>query len=185
MFRGSVVTVNTAKVTGRRKVRYDSYDDLLRDAERLAAGKVRPLGNWSYAQVLEHLSRAMNAAIDAPISRSLGSFGLVAKLFFKSRALKGPMTAGFKLPADAAKALVPEQSLDNEAALAMLRQAVHRLTHGHAPRAQRGVRRVESRRMGQVASPTRRNAHELSAAGIRSQRQGCLSSLSALHIDNA
>jgi hypothetical protein len=123
------VTVNTAKVTGRRKVRYDSYNDLLRDAERLAAGKVRPLGNWSYGQVLEHLSRAMNAAIDGADYQVSWFIRLVAKLFFKNRALKGPMPAGFKLPSNAAKALVPEQSIDNEAALAMLRQAVHRMTH--------------------------------------------------------
>jgi hypothetical protein len=116
-------------VTGRRQVRYDSYDDLLRDAERLSTGNVRTLGNWSYGQILEHLSRAMNAAIDGAGFQIPWFVRVAARLFVKNRALKGPMAPGFKLPVQAAKALVPEQSLDNQAALAMLRQAVHRLTH--------------------------------------------------------
>lgn len=123
------MTVDTSKVTGRRQVRYDSYDDLLRDAERLAGGNVRTLGNWSYAQILEHLSRTMNAAIDGAGFQVPWFIRLGARLFFKKRALKGPMPAGFKLSGNSAKAFVPEQSLDTEAALAMLRQAVHRLTH--------------------------------------------------------
>ena len=51
--------MNTKAVTGRREVHYDTFDDALADAERLAAGDVRTLGNWSYGQILKHLAMAV------------------------------------------------------------------------------------------------------------------------------
>ena len=39
--------VKTSKVVGRRIVRFATLDDIQADAERLAAGPVRQLGNWS------------------------------------------------------------------------------------------------------------------------------------------
>ena len=56
--------VNTKTVTGRRELRYDNYDELLADAERLAGKEVRTLGNWSYGQILRHLARSIDAMID-------------------------------------------------------------------------------------------------------------------------
>src|SRR5271163_177628 len=45
------MAVNTAKVEGRRKVTYTSFEDLLVDADRLSAGPVKTLGNWSAGQI--------------------------------------------------------------------------------------------------------------------------------------
>jgi hypothetical protein len=42
------MTIDTGKVTGRREVRYANFDEVRADAEQLAAGPVRMLGNWTY-----------------------------------------------------------------------------------------------------------------------------------------
>ena len=60
----ATMTVNTRKVSDRRAVRYDSYQDLLDDAERLAVSDAQSLGNWSLGQALGHLSRVMEMSID-------------------------------------------------------------------------------------------------------------------------
>ncbi len=41
------MAVNTRDVTDRREVHYESFHDLLADAEALSQGDVLTLGNWS------------------------------------------------------------------------------------------------------------------------------------------
>ena len=61
---GAMMTVDTKKVTQRREVRYDSYDDLLSDAEHLASGDVQTVGNWTLGQIFQHLAKTLNSSID-------------------------------------------------------------------------------------------------------------------------
>jgi hypothetical protein len=100
------MAVNTTKVTDRRTVHYDSLQDLQRDAEQLAAGPVRMLGNKSYGQILRHLSIVMNGSIDGFPNRAPWFIRLIVRLM-KKRILSKTMSAGFKLPADAEAALWP------------------------------------------------------------------------------
>ena len=46
------MTVDTAKVEGRRTLHFTSLDEILAEVERLNQGKVRAIGNWSPGQVL-------------------------------------------------------------------------------------------------------------------------------------
>jgi hypothetical protein len=57
-------TLKTKKVPGRRNVHYDSWDEMLRDAETLAQQETRTLGNWTYAQILWHIAKSLNTSID-------------------------------------------------------------------------------------------------------------------------
>lgn len=41
------MAINTARVTGRRQLRFESLDAVLADAEYLASVPTRQLGNWS------------------------------------------------------------------------------------------------------------------------------------------
>lgn len=50
--------LDTKKVTGRRLVRIESFDELLADAERHAAVPTRTLSNWSVGQIYKHLAKA-------------------------------------------------------------------------------------------------------------------------------
>ena len=116
--------VNTKTVAGRRELRFETYDDLLAEVERLGTVQVRLLGNWSLGQVFAHLARGMAASMDGfpfsfnPVMRFL------AKWFLKKRILTKPLSAGFKAPPTAG-AMIPKET-STEEGLAELRSAIAR-----------------------------------------------------------
>jgi hypothetical protein len=119
------MSVDTAKVTGRRKLNYTSLDDILADAERLNSGPVQTLGNWTPGQIYKHLATAFNGSIDGFPDAFPWYLRFMAKLF-KKRILAGEMPPGFKLPPEFAKAVLPEPTAA-DVGLAELRAAVARL----------------------------------------------------------
>jgi hypothetical protein len=63
-------TIETAKVVGRRMLRFETLDDIARDVETLAAAnEIKTLGNWTAGQLLQHLAIVMNSAIDGMPNR--------------------------------------------------------------------------------------------------------------------
>jgi hypothetical protein len=118
--------VDSKSVTNRRRIHYNSLDEFVADAERLAATEVQMLGNWSLDQIFGHLAFSMNSSIDG------FSFGVpkpirpIVRLFFKKKFLEGPINPGFKFPAKAAAVALPEPS-DVQEKLNDLRAAVHRI----------------------------------------------------------
>jgi Protein of unknown function (DUF1569) len=117
--------VNTAKVTGRRQLSFQSYDELLSELDRLGSGPVRQLGNWSPGQNFRHLATVYNNSIDGFTLK----FGLPLRVvgrLFRKRLLSMSMPAGFKLPARTGKALMPAAT-STEEGLAELRAAIARL----------------------------------------------------------
>jgi hypothetical protein len=117
--------VNTAKVAGRRKLRFAFYDELLADVDRRSSGPVKTLGNWSPGLAFRHLAIAYNGSIDGFTMTFPLHFRLMGKVFRK-KLLSMPMRAGFKLPADGAKMLQPSPTSTEEGA-AELRAAIARL----------------------------------------------------------
>jgi hypothetical protein len=118
--------VDVKKVANRRPVRYNTLDEFVRDAERLAQVDVRTLGNRSYTQILGHLAFAMNGSIDGSVLRIPWHLRTVARLLRK-RILSRGLTPGFQLSRDNdAKAWV-EAPLEIEKALEGVRKAVGRL----------------------------------------------------------
>ena len=81
------MTVETKKVRGRRKVRYESLDEFLTDAERHAQGDVRAIGNWSAGQIYEHLARAFDGSIDGVGFMMPAPVRWVMSLLFKNYGL--------------------------------------------------------------------------------------------------
>jgi hypothetical protein len=61
-------TIDTRHVANRRPIYLRTIDDLMAEVDRVmtaaAAGKVRPLGNWSPAQVLWHIGRLIELSFD-------------------------------------------------------------------------------------------------------------------------
>jgi hypothetical protein len=88
------MAVNTKKVTGRRSPRYETLDDLLADAERLAGTQVAMLGNWSLGQVFRHLAIAVNGSIDGFSFRLSFPEILFVRLFMKKRLLTRDIPPG-------------------------------------------------------------------------------------------
>src|SRR5205807_8480410 len=56
------------KVTGRRRLHFESLDEVLAEAERRAAGRYRRLGHWTLGQILMHLALAGDKSIDGTIA---------------------------------------------------------------------------------------------------------------------
>jgi hypothetical protein len=124
MTTASAAPVETAKVTGRRKIRYANLDEMLADAERLQAGGYRRLGNWSLGQIAKHLADGMKVALDGSPVKAPVLIRFVASRFLKKRALR-QLKPGFKLPKKFAARLEPPQTED-AAGVDHLRDTIHR-----------------------------------------------------------
>ncbi len=117
--------IKTQRVVGRRTVRYDSFAEVLADAERLTTIPVRTLGNWSSGQIYAHLARSIDVMIDgAPFAAPLPMRWFLRAI--KGWILSRPLPAGFRLPKQAAR-LLPEDTLSTEAGLQLLRTAIARI----------------------------------------------------------
>lgn len=120
------MTVNTARVTGRRDLHYASYEELLADAEQVVAGRIETLGNWSPGQVFQHLANTMTMSLDGADSPAPWFIRVIARNFFRKRLLNNKMSAGFKLPPAAARQLLPGET-STESGFAAFRRAIERL----------------------------------------------------------
>lgn len=120
------MTVDTKTATGRRTVTYSSYDDIIADAERLAAGSVKTVGNWTYGQILNHLAISFNSSIDGIPFTAPIALRFVARWFLKSRFLNKPLPSGYQVPDKAKDHFVPEDSAAVEEGLIVLRAALER-----------------------------------------------------------
>jgi hypothetical protein len=96
------MTIDTAKAK-RRPVRYASLDELLADAERIAAadraGKLTRTGNWTAGQSFGHLAGWTDAAYDgypSDMPKPPWIFKVLLKMM-KNRFLHKGMPVGMKI----------------------------------------------------------------------------------------
>ena len=93
------MTVNTKKVTQRRDVSYNSYEDVLADAEHLASGNVRTVGNWTLGQIFKHLAQSMDSSIDGTEMKFPWLMKKIIRVVInKEKILKEKLSPGFKIP---------------------------------------------------------------------------------------
>jgi hypothetical protein len=116
------MTINTKQVAGRRAVTYGSLSEYLADVERCATQPVLTFGNWTQAQIYEHLAITLESSIDGAPSVLPAPVRWIMSLLMKNKFLNGTMPAGFKAPA----AIVPQSDLALETALADLSRAITR-----------------------------------------------------------
>ena len=119
-------TVNTAKVKGRRELHFTKLADIQADAERLASGPVRQLGNWSLGYALAHIAGTMKIALDGATFRVPFFIRWFAPLLKKGM-LRNPMKPGFQLPKKAAEELMPIGQVTTQEGLDRLRTAIDRM----------------------------------------------------------
>ena len=118
--------IETKHVQNRREVHYNSLDDFLADAERLAAGETKTLGNWTLGQVFGHMAYALNYSIDGFPGSAPWPLRMFFRLFMRKMLLVGPLKPGFKLPKNLEGKMIPTE-MSPEDGLAALRAAVGRL----------------------------------------------------------
>ena len=117
--------INTSRIPNRRKLHFNSLDEILADVDALAqAPSIQPLGNWSPGQILNHLSKTMNYSIDGFPAQMPAIIRFFMRLFMKNRLLNKPMSPGFKLPKSASY-MLPLPTVLNEG-LAQFRAAIQR-----------------------------------------------------------
>ena len=114
--------INTKHVEGRRKVRYESLDDFLADARRVASSDVRMLGNWTPGQIYKHLAKSMNCSIDGFEKLMPPPMRWMLSFFMKKKFLNDSIPTGFKTSSDF---IFGESSA--EEGLADLEKAIDRL----------------------------------------------------------
>ena len=119
------MAVDTKTARGRRELHYDSLDDLLRDAERVAGDDVTMVGNWSAGQVMRHLAITIDYSIDGFPFQFPWMLRKLLKTVMKRRFLTKPLSSGFKAP-DYASSVIPDPVSPDEG-LAELQTAVQRL----------------------------------------------------------
>ena len=93
--------VNTRKVEDRRTLRFETIDDAIADAEKVAAadqaGKAHTLGNWTLGQIFNHLATWADYAYTGAPMQAPWFVRIIAKTF-KKRFLTKSMPAGGRIP---------------------------------------------------------------------------------------
>lgn len=122
------MAVDTKKVSGRRRLRFNSIDEVWAEAETLAAApQVMCLGNWSVGQTLKHLGVAMEGSINGTGFKVPLWLRIIGRIYVKRLLLDGPFPTGFQVPQSAAKRLVAPDTTTPAEGLAALRHGIHRL----------------------------------------------------------
>lgn len=122
------------KTAPRRELQLGSFDDLRAELDRIEAahnaGTLRHTGNWTPAEILDHLAIVKEFTLDGfpfkvnPILR----FG--AQLFIKPKVIRGePLPVGIKLKG-ASAAMLPRPGVQFREALDRLRNVLDRLDNG-------------------------------------------------------
>lgn len=124
------------RTAGRRVVRLRTLDDLLADADRVVAAanasRAQPAGNWSAAQILQHVGRLIEFSFDGfpfqyPATYRWSS--RLVRLISWRWLLALAFRPGFRNP-PAAAALEPDPGVTLADAAAYLRRQVGRVQSG-------------------------------------------------------
>ena len=113
---GLVIVTDTRKVTERRELHFSSMSDILNDVEYAAAGDPpRSTGNWTSAQIVQHVGRIIDFSIEGfPVPKAPLLIRLVCRVLRK-KILSEPMKPGVKLPPKFARMVPDDRTTWDEA----------------------------------------------------------------------
>jgi hypothetical protein len=117
--------IDTRRVKNRRHVAFASFDEFLADAECLAGGPVRELGNWTLAQIFVHLARSMNVSVDGTQERFPWPLRIALRVARK-RIIGHSLKPGYRVPGNVAALLSPDPRPGLRESLWKLRSAAIR-----------------------------------------------------------
>lgn len=125
-----MMDVDTAKVTDRRKLRFNTIDEALADVDRIVAadkaGTLRCTGNWTAGQAMGHVAAWANYAYDGfPMGRPPWFIRVILG-FLKKKYLRDGMPAGVKIP-KVENGTFATEVLSTDEGAARLRKALARL----------------------------------------------------------
>lgn len=117
--------MTTATKPARRNVQFSLLSEIQADVDQLLSGPHATVGKWSFAQILDHLSRTINAAFDGFRFKAPWVLRVFIAPFIKNSLLTKKMRAGFKLP-ESANDLLPDPNIDLDTAAEQFRRALAR-----------------------------------------------------------
>ena len=117
-----------AKLQHARELHFDTLDELLADAERIAVHPDAPTrGAWSASQNIWHVARYIQASVEGYPFLPPWWMKLIGPLM-KRRLITQRMSPGFKAPSNVAKHMEPQSVSDEQTAIgpavALLREWV-------------------------------------------------------------
>lgn len=124
---------DTSKMQQRRKIRFESIDDVLAEVDKIVAaekaGKLRRTGNWTAGQTFNHLASWINYAYDGFPMRTPWFIRMLLRALKLKKYLSTEMDAGIKIPGSPAGTYATEPlgleegAVKYRAALARLRSS--------------------------------------------------------------
>ncbi len=107
----------------RRQIKFDTLDDLLEDAHKMAGPHTKANGGWTTAQVISHVAIFLHCSVhgfdfDLPLPMRL--FGRL----MRNRMLKKGFPAGIKIPGKAHPQFAPRVNVTLDQAMAQLTTAI-------------------------------------------------------------
>lgn len=116
--------IDTKKVTDRRRLSFRSLDDIQADVEALDGSAIRTTGNWTPAQIVQHVTDVITLSVDGFGFKLALPLRVLGRLL-RSQALSKPMRPGFSVP-PAMRTMLPSDQVPFEQAVASFREAVGR-----------------------------------------------------------
>lgn len=104
---------------GRRSLRFQSFDDVMPDVERLLAGHTTA-GLWSLGQICRHLAVVLRRVVDLPASTPFDPSKFVGEEQKKAILESGILPEGIPAPPE----IVPSETLNEHEEAENLRQAL-------------------------------------------------------------
>ncbi len=108
----------------RRTLRFESLEQILADAEALAAaGSIERTGNWTAGQNIDHVRRLMTASREGFGFKLAWPLRLLGRLL-RNTALEKPLKPGFKIPGRGRDEFTPPADITLDEAMRGLREEV-------------------------------------------------------------
>jgi Protein of unknown function (DUF1569) len=120
------MAVDTAKVTGRRKLRFNTITEAIADAESVMSQPCRTVGNWTSGQIFDHLARTVRINFDGPHGQAPWFLRTFVAPFMRKKFVTDAMPAGFQFRPQM-EPFRPAENADAKTALSELRTQLTRL----------------------------------------------------------
>lgn len=121
------MAVDPKRVAGRRVLRFTTLGEAVRDAEALAAGGHRTLGNYTLGQIASHLAQGIEWTLDGyPPELTVPLPLRVMGRLIRGRLVRRGFPVGIKPPGRLAEAFRPPD-MATEDGVARFRRAVERM----------------------------------------------------------
>lgn len=109
----------------RRELVFQNVEEIVAEAERLAAGEVRTIGKHSFPAILNHLALAQDVATGRITAPAPSLFMRLLMPLMKGMIINSkPLKPGVKLPAKSESFFWPDKELDVPSALQSFKESI-------------------------------------------------------------